>query len=62
LLNLYPLPNAVGTGYNYTSQLSNKLPRREDLLRIDANITQNIRVFGHFIQNVFPQVLPYGSL
>jgi hypothetical protein len=54
LLKLYPLPNAVGTGYNYTSQLSNKLPRREDLLRIDANITQNIRVFGHWISNVFP--------
>ena len=61
LLKLYPLPNAVGTGYNYTSQLSNKLPRREDLLRVDANITQKLRVFGHYIGNVFPQVLPYGS-
>ena len=61
LLNLYPLPNAVGTGYNYTSQLSNRLPRREDLLRVDANITQKLRVFGHYIGNVFPQVLPYGS-
>ncbi len=62
LLNLYPLPNAPGqTGFNYTSQLSSRLPRREDLLRIDYNATQNIRIFGHWIQNAFPQSLPYGS-
>ncbi len=61
LLNLYPLPNASGTGFNFTSQLSSKLPRREDLLRIDYNLSQNVRVFGHWINNVFPQILPYGS-
>ncbi len=61
LLNLYPLPNTVGTGYNYTSQLSGQQPRREDLLRLDYNITQNLRVFGHYINNVQPNVLPYGS-
>ncbi len=61
LLNIYPLPNTAGTGYNYTSQLSSRLPRREDLLRLDYNATQNIRIFGHFIQNSFPQSLPYGS-
>ena len=61
LLNIYPLPNTAGVGYNYTSQLSSRLPRREDLLRLDYNATQNIRIFGHFIQNSFPQSLPYGS-
>jgi len=61
LLNIFPLPNASGTGYNYSSQLSSKLPRREDLLRIDYNLSQNVRVFGHWIGNVFPQILPYGS-
>ena len=62
LLNLYPLPNAPGqTGFNYTSQLSSRLPRREDLLRIDYNASQNVRIFGHWIQNSFPQSLPYGS-
>ena len=61
LLNLYPLPNTSGTGYNYTSQLSSRLPRREDLLRLDYNLSQNMRVFGHWIGNVFPQQLPYGS-
>jgi hypothetical protein len=61
LLNLYPLPNTSGTGYSYTSQVSNRLPRREDLLRLDYNASQNIRIFGHWIGNVFPQELPYGS-
>jgi hypothetical protein len=61
LLNMFPLPNVSGTGYNYTSQLSGKAPRREDLLRMDYNLSQNIRFFGHFIKNVQPNVLPYGS-
>jgi len=61
LLNLYPLPNAVGTGYNYSSQLSSRLPRREDLFRGDYNMSEKIRFFGHWISNVFPQELPYGS-
>jgi len=61
LLNLYPLPNTSGVGYNYTSQFSGQLPRREDLLRLDYNMNQKLRFFGHYIGNVFPQVLPYGS-
>ena len=61
LLNLFPLPNTSGVGYNYTSQFSSKLPRREDLLRLDYNMSQRLRFFGHYINNVFPQVLPYGS-
>ena len=61
LLNIYPLPNTNGTGYNFSSQLSSNLPRREDLLRLDYNLSQNVRVFGHWIGNVFPQILPYGS-
>src|SRR6202030_3414682 len=38
LANLLPLPNTSGTGYNYTSQVSNQIPRREDLLRVDYNV------------------------
>ncbi len=61
LLNIYPLPNTVGTGYNYSSQFSGKQPRREDLLRMDYNIKDNVRVFGHWIQNTQSNILPYGS-
>ena len=61
LANLLPLPNTTGTGYNYTSQVSAQTPRREDLLRIDYNVTQNLRVFGHWINNVQPVVNVYGA-
>ena len=61
LANLLPLPNAVGTGYNYSSQVSAQTPRREDLLRMDYNVTQNLRVFGHWINNIQPVVNVYGA-
>jgi hypothetical protein len=61
LANLLPLPNTGGVGYNYTSQVSEQLPRREDLLRVDYNVTQNLRVFGHYINNIQPVTYVYGS-
>jgi Carboxypeptidase regulatory-like domain/TonB-dependent Receptor Plug Domain len=61
LANMLPLPNTSGTGYNYTSQVSGQTPRREDLLRLDYNVTQNLRVFGHYINNIQPVVNVYGS-
>jgi hypothetical protein len=63
LLNFLPLPNisnscamAPGTsgcikGYDYTSQISDSYPRREDLVRIDYNVTSRARIFGHYLQN-----------
>ncbi len=61
LANLLPLPNTAGTGYNYSSQVSGQTPRREDLLRMDYNVTQNLRIFGHWINNIQPVVNVYGS-
>ena len=62
LLNYFPLPNVSGqTGYNYASQVSGHQPRREDLLRIDYNVSSKWRVFGHCINNPQPIVYPYGS-
>ncbi len=61
LANLLPAPNTSGTGYNYTSQVSGQTPRREDLLRVDYNVTQNLRIFGHYINNVQPVVNVYGA-
>ncbi len=63
LLNFLPAPNisnscamAPGTagcikGYDYTSQISDSYPRREDLVRVDYNVTSKARVFGHYLQN-----------
>jgi Carboxypeptidase regulatory-like domain/TonB-dependent Receptor Plug Domain len=62
LLNLFPQPNVAGqVGYNYTSQVSGHTPRREDLVRIDYNLSQKLRVFGHWIKNAQPVIAPYGS-
>jgi outer membrane receptor protein involved in Fe transport len=62
LLNLFPQPNVTGqVGYNYTSQISGHTPRREDLVRVDYNLSQKLRVFGHYIGNSQPIVYPYGS-
>ncbi|MDQ1468724.1 MAG: hypothetical protein QOJ99_204 [Bryobacterales bacterium] len=61
VLKLYPLPNINATGYNYTSQFSGQSPRREDLLRLDYNMTSNLRFFGHWINNLQDNLSPYGS-
>jgi hypothetical protein len=61
LANFLPLPNTTGTGYNYTSQVSNQIPRREDLLRVDYNINDKLRIFGHYIRNVQSVTNVYGA-
>jgi hypothetical protein len=70
LLNLYPTPNQPlaagaslpsGATYNYQTQLPGSQPRREDLLRLDYNLTNNLRVFGHYINDNQNTVVPYGS-
>ena len=61
LAELLPLPNTSGIGYNYSSQVSAQTPRREDLLRMDYNVTQNLRVFGHWINNTQPVTNVYGA-
>jgi len=70
LLNLYPTPNQAladganlpsGATYNYQTQLPGSSPRREDLLRLDYNVTEKIRVFGHYIKDVSNQGIPYGT-
>lgn len=62
LLDILPLPNTTQTSnFNYTSQLPGASPRRETLLRVDYNITNNLRVFGHWVDDQQPTVTPYGS-
>jgi hypothetical protein len=62
LLNLLPLPNQTGNiGFNYQSAVSASNPRREDLLRVDYNATARLRIYGHWIRNVNPITVVYGS-
>ncbi|MBA3974739.1 MAG: hypothetical protein C0504_11055 [Candidatus Solibacter sp.] len=64
LLNLYPQPNQdqrVFRNYNYETQVSTRRPRREDHLRVDYNLNDNTRIFGHWINNHNIFTSPYGS-
>lgn len=63
LLNLLPAPNSSPSvkTYNYQSQVSDQYPRREDLYRIDYNLSSKVRVFGHYINNNNTYESQYGS-
>src|ERR1017187_6779196 len=70
LLGLYPLPNQTlaananlpsGATYNYQTQLAGASPRREDLARLDYNVTEKFRVFGHYIKDISNALIPYGT-
>jgi hypothetical protein len=62
ILNLFPQPNVSGRNdYNYTSSVSTKYPRREDILRIDWNISERTRLTGRYTNNKEARLLSYGS-
>jgi hypothetical protein len=62
ILNLFPLPNVTGNPqYNYTSSVSTLYPRREDILRIDYNITDRTRLSARYTNNAEKRLLAYGS-
>ena len=72
LLSFMPSPNVPNSctlpavsgctkGYNFQSQVSNPYPRREDLLRMDYNLSSKARVFGHYIRNSNTFDVVYGS-
>src|SRR5262245_31925133 len=62
ILNLYPTPNVIGNPqYNYTSSVSTLYPRREDILRIDYNITDRTRLSARYTNNKEERLLAYGS-
>jgi len=62
LLKMFPSPNAPQTSnFNYVTQLPGAAPRREDLLRLDYNLSDKVHLYGHWINDVQPNVLPYGS-
>src|SRR5215472_8923717 len=62
ILNLYPQPNVSGRNdYNYTSSVSTRYPRREDILRVDYNITDRTRLSARYTNNKEERLLAYGS-
>lgn len=64
LLNFFPTPNRdqrVFRDHNFQTQISTQRPRREDLIRVDYNATDNLRFWGHFINNNNIFTSPYGS-
>jgi hypothetical protein len=62
LLKMLPKPNAPGNiGFNYQSQISDSYPRREDLLRLDYNMSSRSRFFGHWVNNSNTYDSYYGS-
>jgi hypothetical protein len=63
ILNLFPAANTTigGSLYNYTSQVSSKYPRREDIVRVDYVLNDKNRIYGRFIHNYDDQILTYGT-
>lgn len=51
LLNIFPQPNATATAFNTLFQSSVNQPRREELLRVDWNISSKTTFYARGIQN-----------
>jgi hypothetical protein len=63
ILNIFPLPNAIGAGngFNFRSQISDSYPRREDLARVDYKYSDSLSIFGRYVNNQDTLSSFYGS-
>jgi hypothetical protein len=63
LLGMFPLPNAPEGGalYNYTSQLPRDIPRREDIARVDWQISTRTRLSARYVHNKDEDRQPLGT-
>jgi hypothetical protein len=63
ILGFLPTPNttAGGNAYNYTSQESSEYPRREDIVRMDWQMSKNMRLSGRWVHNYDAQQFAYGT-
>ncbi|MEM4303428.1 MAG: acyl-CoA dehydrogenase family protein, partial [Candidatus Caldarchaeum sp.] len=62
ILKMYPQPNVTGRNdFNYTSSISTQYPRREDILRVDWNISEATRLSARYTNNKEERLLAYGS-
>jgi Carboxypeptidase regulatory-like domain/TonB dependent receptor/TonB-dependent Receptor Plug Domain len=61
-LGIFPGANfSGGAGLNYTSQDPNSSPRREELLRMDFQATDNWRITGRYMKNKEEILQAYGT-
>jgi hypothetical protein len=61
-LNIFPDPNfQAGSGVNFQSQNPNEAPRREDLLRLDFQATDNWRITGRYMNTKEEILQAYGT-
>jgi hypothetical protein len=51
ILNMFPMPNSSGPGYNYESQLAVQIDRREEIFRADWQASSAWRVYGRYFHN-----------
>jgi hypothetical protein len=64
VLKMYPAANSldtIGQGYNYVSQESTPAPRRQDLVRIDWQMTPSWRINGKYLGTDGSGWNPYGG-
>ena len=62
VLGFLPLPNSTASGtYNYTSQVPSAYPRREDIVRVDWQISDKARLSGRWVHNFDDQQFAYGT-
>lgn len=67
ILNYFPQPNYVDpdptkvNSWNYRSTYSGEYNRRQEMARIDANITPNLSVYFRFSNNTDEQHIPWSS-
>ena len=62
MLDIFPAPNyTAGGGVNYTSQVPNDRPRREDLIRLDFQPTDKWRFTGRYMNDKDVELQAYGT-
>lgn len=63
VLNIFPQANLTGggAGLNFTSQNPDSSPRREDLLRMDYQASDNWRVTGRYMKTTQETLQAYGT-
>ncbi len=60
LMNKYESSPSTLPLFNHQSQFSAGYPRNEYNIRIDSNITDNVRAFVRYTRDADKQILPYG--